>query len=61
MAVLEFCRRDCSAAGLFDGVALWFAREQFVPVLLLPEKGLPVAKGRPSSFRSRLGLRKAAD
>src|SRR5258707_7858898 len=43
---LEFVAATVALLVCFDGVALWFAREQFVPVLLLPEKGLRGREGQ---------------
>jgi uncharacterized protein (DUF58 family) len=42
---LEFAAATVALLVCFDGIALWFTREQFVPVLLLPEKGLRGREG----------------
>src|SRR5258708_29007391 len=43
---LEFVAATVALLVCFYGVALWFAREQFVPVLLLPEQGLRGREGQ---------------
>jgi uncharacterized protein (DUF58 family) len=57
----------CVAA--YDALTLWLSRQQFAPVLLMPEKGLrggesqslqiPLALTSPGSHRGRVGVRAA--